>query len=375
VFNPDRPSSDSGGDADSLKAWINDLLESNAAPTIWIANRIGHIDPAFIRRFDAVLHLETPPLRNRLALLEKECGGLVAPARLRRIATVDAATPAVLARAAGVMRRTACSAQEAGETLETLLDGTLQAQGYKPLKSLCRHAASADYDPALCNASADLAALADGLKRSGRGRVLLYGPPGTGKTAFGHWLAETLSKPLSLKRMSDLQSPYLGVMEQNLARAFDTAERDGAILQIDEVDGYLQDRREAVRAWETAQVNEFLTQLESCSGIFIATTNLLGGLDPAALRRFDYKVEVGYMRSGQVRDMMQRKLEAWGIPLPDEDACRRRLAGMTKLTPGDFAVLERRHALTPFPDAEAVLAALAEEASFKEGGQRRMGFV
>src|SRR3546814_4431141 len=68
--------------------------------------------------------------------------------------------------------------------------------------------------------------------------------------------------------MSDLQSPWLGEMERNLAKAFSQAQREGAVLQIDEVDAYLRDRRNAERSWEVSQTTEFLTQLESFDGIF-----------------------------------------------------------------------------------------------------------
>jgi len=40
----------------SGKAWVNQILESNAVPTIWVTNRIEQIDPAFRRRF--AYHLE-----------------------------------------------------------------------------------------------------------------------------------------------------------------------------------------------------------------------------------------------------------------------------------------------------------------------------
>ncbi|MBP9524348.1 MAG: ATP-binding protein, partial [Ottowia sp.] len=38
------------------KAWVNQILENNPVPTIWVTNRIEQIDPAFRRRF--AYHLE-----------------------------------------------------------------------------------------------------------------------------------------------------------------------------------------------------------------------------------------------------------------------------------------------------------------------------
>jgi hypothetical protein len=45
-------------------------------------------------------------------------------------------------------------------------------------------------------------------------------------------------------------------------------------LVFDEVDSFLQDRRRAVRTWEMTEVNEFLQQPESFSGVVVYTTKL-----------------------------------------------------------------------------------------------------
>jgi len=39
--------------------------------------------------------------------------------------------------------------------------------------------------------------------------------------------------------------------------------------------------------------------MENFNGIFIATTNLMDGLDQASLRRFDLKLEFGYLKREQ----------------------------------------------------------------------------
>jgi hypothetical protein len=48
----------------SGKAWVNQILESNAVPTIWVTNRIEQIDPAFRRRFAYHLELKSPAARR-----------------------------------------------------------------------------------------------------------------------------------------------------------------------------------------------------------------------------------------------------------------------------------------------------------------------
>jgi SpoVK/Ycf46/Vps4 family AAA+-type ATPase len=60
----------------SGKAWVNQILETNPVPVIWVTNRIEQIDPAFRRRFQYHLRLLSPPPGAR--------EGLVARALARR---------------------------------------------------------------------------------------------------------------------------------------------------------------------------------------------------------------------------------------------------------------------------------------------------
>ena len=53
----------------SGKAWVNQILESNCVPTIWVTNRIEQIDPAFRRRFAYHLELKSPPPGAREGLV------------------------------------------------------------------------------------------------------------------------------------------------------------------------------------------------------------------------------------------------------------------------------------------------------------------
>jgi AAA+ superfamily predicted ATPase len=102
---------------------------------------------------------------------------------------------------------------------------------------------------------------------------------------------------------------------------------------LDEVDSFLMDRRQAEHSWEHTQVNELLQQMERYPGIFIAATNLMGGLDPAALRRFDFKLHFSALTPDQRRGLFAR--EALGdeqAPLPP--AWERYLAALPGLSRG-----------------------------------------
>ena len=59
----------------SGKAWVNQILESNAVPTVWVTNRIEQIDPAFRRRFAYHLELKSPPPGAREQLVRKTLEG------------------------------------------------------------------------------------------------------------------------------------------------------------------------------------------------------------------------------------------------------------------------------------------------------------
>ncbi|CAM5377463.1 ATP-dependent zinc metalloprotease FtsH [Rhodanobacter lindaniclasticus] len=230
------------------------------------------------------------------------------------------------------------------------------------------------YDPAFINADVDLAGIAERLKDTRSARLCLYGPPGTGKTAYGRWLAEQLDMPLLVKRASDLMSPYVGENEQNIAAAFRAATRDGALLLIDEVDSFLRDREGASRSWEATLVNEMLTQMEAFEGVFVATTNLMAGLDQAALRRFDVKVKLDYLQTWQAEALLRRYGERLGLAMPD-DLGRLAAVHLRYVTPGDYAAVMRQQLFRPAGSFGGLLEALKGETTIKAVSRPGMGFV
>lgn len=358
------------------KAWINRMLEENPVPAFWLTNAVRHLDPAFIRRFDMVIEVPVPPKPQRRKIIASACEGLIDAESAEQLASHTGITPAVVTRAAAVARAVASQPglpETPSAMMVRLIGSTLVAQGEAPLESH-RAETTGFYDPAFISADCELAPVAEGLARSRTGRLCLYGPPGTGKTAYGRWLADRLDKPLLVKRASDLLSMFVGGTERALADAFREAADDGAILLIDEVDSFLQDRRGAHRSWEVTQVNELLTQMEMFDGIFIATTNLMHGIDQAALRRFDIKVKFGYLRPDQAAALLARHCAAAGIAAPVRDDLQR-LARLDGLTPGDFALLARRQRFQPASSASDWLDALESECALKNTGARRIGFV
>jgi len=362
--------------AQRRKAWINRTLEQNQVPTLWLSNSIDGIDPAFLRRFDVLVEVQVPPRAQRERILQAACGDLVDPPTLARMAQVETLAPAVVDRVASVVRtiRDQFDERGAARAVAWLANRSLEAQGHAGLDAGAASRLPSDYDPAILNADTELAALLPGLQQARSGRICLYGPPGTGKSAFGRWLSEQLEMPLMLRSASELMSKYVGESEKAIAHAFRQAEREGALLMIDEVDSFLRDREGARASWEVTRVNEMLTRMEAFGGVFIASTNLMDDIDPAALRRFDLKLRFGYLRPEQALLMLERQCAALGLAPPD--ACdTERLRGLPQLTPGDFAALARRHRFAPFAGCAQLVAALEQECALKRGRQASIGFL
>jgi SpoVK/Ycf46/Vps4 family AAA+-type ATPase len=365
----------------SDKAWLNRMLESNPHPAIWISNDIDSIDPALLRRFGIALEIPVPPRKKRREILRRYSGEFLGAKSLKRLSRRSDIAPALVENAARVARQG--EGKEPEERFLRILDRKLRAQGSpgilrkKKRKGKKRSSLlPPHYDPALLNTPADLEAIARGIEAHPDARLCLYGPPGTGKSAYGLWLARRLGRPALVKKGSDLLSMWVGGTEKNIAEAFREARKKKAVLIFDEVDSFLRDRREASRSWELTQVNEMLVQMERFEGIFLATTNLMEGLDPASLRRFDIKLEFGFLRPEQAWRLFAAECRHLGLELRREKALRAGLRELARLTPGDFAAVRRQHRFRPLERPEDLLRRLEEELAVKpiENG-RKMGFV
>ena len=362
--------------AQNSKAWINRILEENTVPTLWLSNSVTCLDAAFIRRFDMVIELMPPPKKQREQMISKMCSGLLNDSTVKRLAVCEELMPAVVARAVSVVQSISheLDDSESAAAIESLISNTLEAQGHRPIQKNDANRVPDLYDPLFIHADADLAFITDGLVGSKSGRLCLYGPPGTGKTAYGRWLADQMGVPLLVKKASDLLGMYVGQNEKNIARAFKQAEQENAVLLMDEVDSFLQDRRGSKQSWETSLVNEMLTQMEAFSGVFIASTNLMDGLDQAALRRFDLKVKFDFLTDMQSVEMLRCYCLDLRLAMPSEEQ-QAQILHLTNLTPGDFAVVARQHRFRPIKDATAMIIALGAECSMKEGAKASIGFL
>ena len=373
----------------SEKARTNRLLEENAVPCLWVGNRTGQLDPAFLRRFSLVVEVPGPPRAVRDGMLARYAQGLDVPLELRRkLAEHSWVMPADAARAACVTRLVQRGAPREAAEAERVEGGSAPARVLSDAevfeRALCggrRRGAELPswnglaYDPALVNTSLSLARLSCGLKQRGEGQVCLYGPPGTGKTAFARQLADALERPLLYRSAGDLLDKYVGGTERATSEMFEEASRSDCVLLLDEAEGLLRARGCATRSYEITQVNELLVRMEAFRGIFLCATNSFEALDPASLRRFAVRVEFLPLDDAQRLTLLQRTAQRLSVEVHQDSApaVRSRLARLTHLTPGDYASVLRGRQLLGEASLEALLRDL-ERAHAEKRSERQLGF-
>ena len=114
------------------------------------------------------------------------------------------------------------------------------------------------------------------------------------------------------------------------------------------------------------RVNELLVAMESHPLPFACTTNHLEQIDPAALRRFAFKVKFDYMTPAQAALAYCRFFDCAPPPA---------LREFTALTPGDFAAVSRklRH-LGEDARSDGALLRLLEQETVVKCLPRRIGY-
>lgn len=405
-YNEDKPS----------KNTLNKMLESVKIPSIFLSNS-ANIDPAFLRRFDIVLEIHAPPKEKKQAMIEKALKSQRIRLDSRIISQIceSSLSQGVLLQACKVAKTlakhklyslkncektpksTAANSHIITQSLIQVLNEHLKLQGQKLIAT--SKPKSLPYNMSLIHASVDMKALCERIKSvcgakdanvdsssSGQDstqgvRILAYGMAGSGKSEFAKALAKELDKPIILKKASDLLSMWVGGSEKNIAKAFREAEQRGAILVLDEVDSFLQDRSGASVSWEISQVNEMLTQMESFAGIFIATTNFMDNLDRASIRRFDMKIEFKPLDFARLQKAFGLYAKHLGIgdyaAFLESTFGKRELEKLENICFGDFALIAREAAFAPLESAEQLLEKLQEEARIKglsASGSKRVGF-
>ncbi len=116
-----------------------------------------------------------------------------------------------------------------------------------------------------------------------------YGPSGTGKTMAAEAIASQLGKKILRVSYADIESKFHGEGPKMVKAIFYAAQRDGAVLFIDEADSLLSKRLTNVTSGSDQAINsmrsQLLISLERFEGIVIFATNLVVNYDQAFLTR------------------------------------------------------------------------------------------
>ena len=365
------------------KGLINKILEENNTPAIWITNTVDGVDPAYLRRFDMVQQLKTPLPATKKRMARRVFKDLpLDSALVDQIAEHKAITPAHLQKITRICNRLGVeTTNEAANVVNQVLNGDLAAIRAKPINTSKLSGGkkpSLTYKPSLINCDTDIEQIGRHLNAGSSARMCLFGPPGTGKTAWARYVARAVKRPLLVKQAADLLNEYVGGTEKRIRAAFEEATRTKSILLFDEVDSFLPDRKSVSQHWEVSQANQFLTALEEFNGVLLCTTNLMDNLDPATMRRFDFKISFDYLKPEQALEMAMDFCRAFKVPVTKQGRVMLEAnLGRLKLAQGDFAALLRRYSvMNDKPKVRKLCEELKKEVGFREEVKSRpIGFV
>lgn len=371
------------------KGLVNSVLDNMKMPVIWISNVSSEsIDESIRRRFDYSVHFDSMTNTQRVSVWRNLIKGyglvnLIPEEKLPEYAMKYQTSAGGISTVLGNVKRIAPKKDRVDELIAALMKPHCElmglvdhskfvpAKGYqldglnvkgkvspkKVLKAI-RNFCDVKYN-----------AVSEDRPRM---NILMYGPPGTGKTEFVKFIGHELGKKVRVVKGSDLLAKWVGESEKNIANAFRCAEREGAILFFDEIDGLVQARENAHASWEISQVNELLQQMENFNGVMIAATNFCKNLDPAIMRRFTFKFEFDYLDDEGKKSFFERYFKT---TLTEDELGE--LKTLRNLAPGDFrTVRQEMFYLNESQTNEDFIAALREECLLKLDGERsaKIGF-
>lgn len=352
------------------KIFLNRSLESNIIPTIWITNNISSVDPAVIRRFDYVLDMPIPPTQQRQKIISKYTENLLDEDTITQLNHHSSIAPSVIEKTSNFIKTS--QSKTPSKDFRHAINNTLTALNIPKLS--IPNALPQNYNLDFINTNINLKNITQGIKHNPQAKLCLYGQAGTGKSAYGKYLAQYLKLPYTIKKCSDLISPYIGMTEKNIAQAFNEATKEKSVLIFDEVDSFLSSRQNAQRSFEVSQVNEMLVQMEEFNGIFIATTNLIEHLDSASLRRFDLKIEFGFLTPNQVLELFKRECHLYRVSF--DKGLEGKVSALGSLSVGDFDTIRRQSRFHPVQDCLDFYKRLHQEMKSKNQSlNNALGFV
>jgi len=387
------------------KGILNRLLDTIYGKTIWIVNNINFIDPSVKRRFDYSLQFEksNSSMRRKIwksALEKTELINFFDDAKIKLFSKKYPLDIAEIKSTVDfldmIIKKQNMQNDKLNGFIEEVLNGRMKLYSNGRFGKNISIPGKADNNFAI-----ELLNLGDSynrmleildnyfLRASGRVseraaskapiiskglRMLFWGIPGTGKTAFAKYIAEKYDREIIIKRASDILDMFVGGTEKNIRSMFREAERNNAILLIDEIDSILQRRENHLYSWEVSRVNELLTGMEDFTGVSIFTTNQVDLLDRAIIRRFHVKVEFRPLSVSKINKALKYYFPE--IILNRNDFSY--LSNTDCITIGDIKNVYDKIALLKKKDIDkqTVIKLLNEEIRYKdEYRNRNIGFI
>ncbi|MBR4598283.1 MAG: ATP-binding protein [Opitutales bacterium] len=366
------------------KGAVNILMDAAEGCSLWITNSIAGIAESTRRRFAYSLRFDgisdaQKELLIKNSIEKNNIKSDVAP-RMKKLAKQYGLSAAGIAL---VLDKSA-EISESGEELSSNIEKIARAH-YELLSGKKSGAKKTEidsrFDPEILNIDFPMNMLKQTLESyksavSGGAKIpmsfLFSGAPGAGKTQLGRFVAESLGMELSVKRMSEISSCYVGATEKNIQKMFLEAERDNLALMIDEADSLFYDRRDARHSWEISQTNEILAQMETFGGVLICTTNLADSMDSAAMRRFDWKIKFSPPTpEGRFKLYSKYFLGGKSPNKKIKDA----LLDLEGLCPGDFKAAWQKTRFIKNRPSGLLIDALKTELSYKKEAAQPSGRI
>lgn len=150
--------------------------------------------------------------------------------------------------------------------------------------------------------------------------TLLYGVPGCGKSLFANYISYITKTPLLTVRFSEMIDSRLGKTSNNIGKIFDFANKNDAIIFLDEIDTVARKRTsESGSDGELSRVTVTLMQeLDKLKRgtIVIAATNRKDMLDEALFRRFSLIQEIGLPTKQDKINMVHKWWKSINMDIP-----------------------------------------------------------
>jgi SpoVK/Ycf46/Vps4 family AAA+-type ATPase len=314
------------------KRWLNEVLETNTTPTIWIANSIDGVDAAHLRRFDIAIRFAPLPRQARERIIQRHLASIGLSEHQRHsLVEREWLLPSQVAMAAKVAANSGKD-RDGADIAMRVIDGTMALLGQSAEPA--RHE---EFDPALVNAEAELCEVCSQLRVAPTAKLLLLGPTGAGKTAFAYFLARELGLGSLAVSGAELVSDNFGMSLHRIGEATRQAKAEKKLLLIDEAEALLATVVEGNVA-RAGFISAAARLIGEHDGVVCMATSGEGRLAAPLMRQVDLKLRFKVSTAAQRQILFNRFCSDVALETDEHQL----LDGMTTLVPGDFLLVRRR---------------------------------